>query len=303
MAPKRSRAAATSRSTSAISRMLVGTREAAGRPPLRSRRAWARGSWDRGSRSRRSRQSARSRARSSVRARGRRRSPARCGRERDRARRWRAGRDGAGGTGGGVCVPFRSGGGHPVRSADDRRPRWPVVCCSSPRTITLTSRASCSRCGAATGCPDDPRRDDIVFAAREHDNGWREADAAPRVDRDSGEPYGFLSLPAADRIEIWRRGIHRYRERRPYAALLIHQHALALHAALGAGDEYAELLGEVRVSRDELLEASGHRRGGRARRLSVDPAHRHAVAGGLPLLPGERERGRPSGSGARTATW
>ena len=96
-----------------------------------------------------------------------------------------------------------------------------------------------------------------MFAGREHDNGWREADAAPRADRESGEPFGFLSLPAADRIEIWRRGIHRYRERRPYAALLIHQHALALHAAYAHGDEYAELLGEVRASRDELLEASG----------------------------------------------
>jgi hypothetical protein len=106
------------------------------------------------------------------------------------------------------------------------------------------------------GLPDDPRRDDIVFAAREHDNGWREADSAPRVDRESGEPYGFLSLPPADRIEIWRRGIHRYRERRPYAALLVHQHALALHASSGAGDEYAELLEEVRASRNELLDTN-----------------------------------------------
>lgn len=109
----------------------------------------------------------------------------------------------------------------------------------------------------ADGLPGHPRRDDIVFAAREHDNGWREADSAPRVDRSSGEPHGFLSLPAPDRVEIWRRGIRRYREQRPYAALLIHQHALALHASFGAGDEYAELLEEVRASRDQLLEATG----------------------------------------------
>jgi hypothetical protein len=107
------------------------------------------------------------------------------------------------------------------------------------------------------GLSDHPRRADLVFAAREHDNGWREADAAPRVDRETGEPYGFLSLPAADRIEIWRRGIRRYREQRPYVALLIHQHALTLHASFGAGDEYAELLEETRGSRQELLEATG----------------------------------------------
>jgi hypothetical protein len=128
------------------------------------------------------------------------------------------------------------------------------------------------------GLPVAPRRDDIVFAGREHDNGWREADSAPRVDAESGEPFGFLSLPAPDRIEIWRRGIQRYRERRPYAALLIHQHAIALHQAFwspgrataatrepagadsrqnGAGDEYAELLDEVRASRDRLLQECG----------------------------------------------
>lgn len=107
------------------------------------------------------------------------------------------------------------------------------------------------------GLPDHPRRGDVVFAGREHDNGWREADAAPRVDPRSGDPFGFLSLPAADRIEIWRRSIHRYRERRPYSALLIHEHALALHASFGSGDEYAELLAGVRASRDELLESSG----------------------------------------------
>jgi hypothetical protein len=107
------------------------------------------------------------------------------------------------------------------------------------------------------GLPDHPRRDDILFAAREHDNGWREADSAPRVDRESGEPHGFLSLPAADRIEIWRRGIRRYRELRPYVALLIHQHALTLHASFGADDEYAGLLEEVRASLEELLAATG----------------------------------------------
>jgi hypothetical protein len=105
--------------------------------------------------------------------------------------------------------------------------------------------------------PRNPRRDDIVFAARQHDNGWREADAAPRVDPSSGEPYDFLGLPAADRIEIWRRGVRRYRGDRPYAALLIHQHAIELHRSFGAGDEYAELLDEVRASRDELMAATG----------------------------------------------
>jgi hypothetical protein len=139
------------------------------------------------------------------------------------------------------------------------------------------------------GLPESARRRDIVFAAREHDNGWREADSAPRVDPATGEPYGFLSLPGPDRSEIWRRGIARYRKDRPYAALLIHQHAIVLHSSFG-GDEYADLIANVRSSRDQLLAETG-----------IDEA---AVVADYPLIqlsdalslvacrcfPGERER-------------
>ncbi|HEY7214370.1 MAG TPA: DUF3891 family protein [Thermoanaerobaculia bacterium] len=78
------------------------------------------------------------------------------------------------------------------------------------------------------GLPSHPRRDDLVFAAREHDNGWREADAAPRWDAGRGRPHDFISLPREERIEIWERGTSRYAAARPYAALLITRHALNL---------------------------------------------------------------------------
>jgi hypothetical protein len=78
------------------------------------------------------------------------------------------------------------------------------------------------------GVPDHPRRDDLVFAAREHDNGWREADAAPRWNAERERPHDFLSLPRQERIEIWERGACRFAAARPYAALLITRHALNL---------------------------------------------------------------------------
>jgi len=73
--------------------------------------------------------------------------------------------------------------------------------------------------------PENPRRADIVFAAREHDNGWRETDSAPWVDPTTGRPHDFTDLPDGPRIELWRRGVERYAGRRPYAALLICRHA------------------------------------------------------------------------------
>jgi hypothetical protein len=78
------------------------------------------------------------------------------------------------------------------------------------------------------GFPAHPRRDDILFAVREHDNGWREEDAVPRLDA-AGRPLDFRQAALPERIEVWQRGIERHAETRPYAARLIAEHALALH--------------------------------------------------------------------------
>ena len=58
----------------------------------------------------------------------------------------------------------------------------------------------------ADDLPEHPRRDDLLFAVREHDNGWLEADAAPRVDRATGRPHGFETIPIAPRQEQARSG-------------------------------------------------------------------------------------------------
>lgn len=80
----------------------------------------------------------------------------------------------------------------------------------------------------ADGLVDSPRRGDVILAGREHDNGWREADAAPRCDV-AGRPVDFVSMPREQRIEIWERGTMRFLTRCPYAALLIVRHARELH--------------------------------------------------------------------------
>ena len=108
----------------------------------------------------------------------------------------------------------------------------------------------------ADGLPENPRRPDVLFAAREHDNGWREADSAPRVDPESGRPHDFRSLPAGPRIEIWRRGTERYAGSRPYAALLICRHARALHADRRGDPRWEEELFEpLSELEDDLAEA------------------------------------------------
>lgn len=107
------------------------------------------------------------------------------------------------------------------------------------------------------GLPSHPRRSEILFAGREHDNGWREADAAPRWDAEAGRPFSFVSIPVADRIEIWERGTARFAASHPYASLLIVQHARNLHR--DRADEpvwrgFREYLEELERG---LLEATG----------------------------------------------
>jgi hypothetical protein len=107
------------------------------------------------------------------------------------------------------------------------------------------------------GLPGSPRRDDLLFAAREHDNGWREADAAPRWNPEAGRPHDFMTLPRADRIEIWERATCRFATERPYAALLITRHARSLFGGRRGEEGWDGLLGFLADFERGLIEETG----------------------------------------------
>lgn len=109
----------------------------------------------------------------------------------------------------------------------------------------------------AHGLPENPRRDDLLFAIREHDNGWRETDAAPHLDAERQRPHDFLSLPLPDRLRIWPRAVDRYADRRPYSALLIAHHARALYDEHRGEEEFADLFEALGSRRERLLEVLG----------------------------------------------
>ena len=103
---------------------------------------------------------------------------------------------------------------------------------------------------------DHPRREELLFAVREHDNGWRETDAAPHWDAERGRPHDFLSLPRAERIELWQRGTARFAGERPYASLLIVRHAIRLHQER-SGEEWREFHEYLDELQRGLSEATG----------------------------------------------
>lgn len=109
----------------------------------------------------------------------------------------------------------------------------------------------------ADGLPEHLRRDELLFAVREHDNGWRETDAAPYVCPTDGSPYAFTELPETRRRELWLRGVNRHVEQRPYAALLIARHAIGIHTdrrALADWSEFFGIVSELQASLTEALE-------------------------------------------------
>ena len=107
------------------------------------------------------------------------------------------------------------------------------------------------------GLPEHPRRRELLFAAREHDNGWREVDSAPLCRSSSGRPHDFMSVPRELRWEIWDRGTARFAEREPYAALLIVRHALRLHRGHREDADWADAFGRWRDLEIDLTEATG----------------------------------------------
>ncbi len=71
--------------------------------------------------------------------------------------------------------------------------------------------------------PPDPR-DEVLFAIREHDNGWREWDSSPRVNTQTRFPMNFTEMDFPDQEIIWKRSYERYSSDHPYASALIALH-------------------------------------------------------------------------------
>jgi len=78
------------------------------------------------------------------------------------------------------------------------------------------------------------RRDAILHAIAEHDNGWAEEDAAPTVNPTTGTVVDFVSAPLSVRHAVWPRGIARLADD-PWAAALVAQHALTVYDRCSSG--------------------------------------------------------------------
>jgi hypothetical protein len=105
------------------------------------------------------------------------------------------------------------------------------------------------------GVSERPRRDSILLAIGEHDNGWAEEDAAPIVDAGTGRVIDFVNLPLTRRHAVWPRGVARLRDD-PWAAALVAQHALTVYDRFRADAEWAAFFAGMEEARAAMLQES-----------------------------------------------
>ena len=101
-----------------------------------------------------------------------------------------------------------------------------------------------------------PRRNRILHAIGEHDNGWAEEDAAPTVNPPSGEVADFVHAPLSVRHRVWPRAVARLAND-PWTAALVAQHALTIYERFRVDAEWRTFFAGMETARDGWLRASG----------------------------------------------
>jgi hypothetical protein len=103
----------------------------------------------------------------------------------------------------------------------------------------------------ATALAQHPRRDSILLAVREHDNGWAEPDAEPIIGS-AGDVADFISAPIAVRQGVWPRAVARLAGE-PWTAALVAQHAIPVDDRFRSDDAWTQFFADMEALRDNLL--------------------------------------------------
>jgi hypothetical protein len=133
-----------------------------------------------------------------------------------------------------------------VRTAGDR-----IQLITQPDHAHL-ARAIMEECEALAS---NPRRDAILLAVGEHDNGWTEVDASPVLNLDTGRIVDFVTAPLRVRHEVWPRAVARL-SANPWAAALVAQHAVTVYDRFRSSSDWSAFFSEMERLRDDWRRAS-----------------------------------------------
>jgi hypothetical protein len=69
----------------------------------------------------------------------------------------------------------------------------------------------------------------LVVAAAEHDAGWADWEAAPRIDPATKRPCQFTDMPVEEHLAFYQRGVNEVAARDDHAGLLVNLHCQGLY--------------------------------------------------------------------------
>jgi hypothetical protein len=69
----------------------------------------------------------------------------------------------------------------------------------------------------------------LVVAAAEHDAGWADWEAAPRIDPATKRPCQFTDMPVEEHLAFYRRGVNEVAAKDDHAGLLVNLHCQGLY--------------------------------------------------------------------------
>ena len=107
----------------------------------------------------------------------------------------------------------------------------------------------------AGGLAGHSRRDSILHAIEEHDNGWIEVDGAPMRTAE-GRIADFITLPIDDRRGVWPRGVNRLADD-PFAAALVAEHSIFIFERFRSDVDWAPFFATQGVLRAKYAAAAG----------------------------------------------
>jgi Protein of unknown function (DUF3891) len=133
------------------------------------------------------------------------------------------------------------------------RPHGPTrVAITQPDHAALAGRIM--KAWRANDLPTSTRRDEILLAVSEHDNGWREIDAEFLLDPTTGDVLDFMTVSGDIKRGVWPRAIERLAAT-PYAAALVAHHAAHVYSRFRSDPEWAAFFPEMEgiASRENVL--------------------------------------------------
>jgi len=101
-----------------------------------------------------------------------------------------------------------------------------------------------------------PRRDAILLAVAEHDNGWAEEDAAPILNPATGQLADFINVPVDVRHRVWPRAVQRLAPH-PWTAALVAEHAVVVYDRFRSEPDWEPFFSGMETARDDMLRTSG----------------------------------------------